>query len=223
MIVYGLRGLAAYAHHAEVLGERDAEVRLSRPVCTAALHRCQRHTVQPHCIAASAARAPPIACRAPPYLLSLLPLSHSPPVFPWLQVDAFMAKAYAFLCSEDALDLGKVLGMVDEVGAAGVKGMRLLDHGESSQGVGWVRGGQGLIELPWTLCFCPCLCCLLILPADPASWPPPCRPHQQVWAPRAHPGSHHPQEGQGGAHQRPRPPGGCQQCGWQQGGCRVAA
>ena len=84
------------------------------------------------------------------------------------QVDEFLAKCYAFLCSEDALDLGKVggcsaadrpdpsaacgavrvsargcclcrgaspllppqtLAMVDECGAAGLKGMRLLDHG----------------------------------------------------------------------------------------------
>ena len=48
MICYGLRGLGAYAHHAEVLGERDASV------------------------------------------------------------DRFMAEGYAFLCSEDSLDLGKV-------------------------------------------------------------------------------------------------------------------
>ena len=47
-INYGLRGLAAYSHHAEVLGHRDADV------------------------------------------------------------DAFLAEAYAFLCSEEALDLGKV-------------------------------------------------------------------------------------------------------------------
>ena len=40
-----------------------------------------------------------------------------------------MARCYAFLCSEDALDLGKTLGMVDELGAVGVKGMQLLDKG----------------------------------------------------------------------------------------------
>ena len=136
MIVYGLRGLAAYAHHAEVLGERDAEVR--HPWTARSMH-------SPRCTAASAARAALSAYIAPPAeFLSLslslslsLTLTHSlsPSPFPCLQVDAFMAKAYAFLCSEDALDLGKVLGMVDEVGAAGVKGMRLLDHGEQV----WLR------------------------------------------------------------------------------------
>ena len=73
-----------------------------------------------------------------------------------------MAKAYAFLCSEDALDLGKVLGMVDEVGAAGVKGMRLLDHGEqvwlrerllAGEGGGGAGGGGG-----WGVgCVCVCV------------------------------------------------------------------
>ncbi|PSC68490.1 hydroxylamine reductase [Micractinium conductrix] len=72
-INYGLRGLAAYSHHAEVLGHRDADV------------------------------------------------------------DAFLAEAYAFLCSEEALDLGKVLAMVDATGAAGLKGMALLDHGNTSK------------------------------------------------------------------------------------------
>ncbi|EFN59446.1 hypothetical protein CHLNCDRAFT_29581 [Chlorella variabilis] len=73
MITYGLRGLAAYSHHAEVLGHRDPEV------------------------------------------------------------DEFMARCYAFLCSEDALDLGKTLGMVDELGAVGVKGMQLLDKGHTTK------------------------------------------------------------------------------------------
>ncbi len=77
MITYGLRGLCAYSHHAEVLGQRDADV------------------------------------------------------------DKFVAEAYAFLCSEDALDLGKVLGMVDAAGAAGLKAMKILDEGE----------GQGLFVL----------------------------------------------------------------------------
>ncbi|KAL4859420.1 Hydroxylamine reductase [Chlorella vulgaris] len=73
MITYGLRGLAAYSHHAEVLGHHDPEV------------------------------------------------------------DRFMARCYAFLCSEAALDLGATLAMVDEVGAVGVKGMRLLDQGHTTK------------------------------------------------------------------------------------------
>lgn len=73
MITYGLRGLCAYTHHAEVLGQRDASV------------------------------------------------------------DKFVAEAYAFLCSEDALDLGKVLGMVDACGAAGLTAMKILDEGHTSK------------------------------------------------------------------------------------------
>ncbi|KAL4431026.1 hypothetical protein ABPG75_006282 [Micractinium tetrahymenae] len=73
MITYGLRGLAAYSHHAEVLGEHDREV------------------------------------------------------------DEFLAAAYAFLCSEAALDLGATLDMVDQTGAAGLKGMKLLDHAHTSK------------------------------------------------------------------------------------------
>lgn len=73
MITYGLRGLAAYSHHAEVLGQRDPEV------------------------------------------------------------DEFLARCYAFLCSEDALDLGNTLDMIDQLGAAGVLGMKLLDHGHTSR------------------------------------------------------------------------------------------
>ncbi len=44
-------------------------------------------------------------------------------------MDEFLARAYAFLCSEEALDLGATLDMVDQTGAAGLGGMRLLDHG----------------------------------------------------------------------------------------------
>jgi hydroxylamine reductase len=73
MICYGLRGLGAYAHHAEVLGERDASV------------------------------------------------------------DRFMAEGYAFLCSEDSLDLGKTLAMVDATGAAGLTGMTILDRGHTTK------------------------------------------------------------------------------------------
>jgi hypothetical protein len=48
-----------------------------------------------------------------------------------------VAECYAFLCSEDALDLGKVLAMVDAAGAAGLKAMKLLDEGE------WTQPGEG--------------------------------------------------------------------------------
>ena len=83
MITYGLRGLCAYTHHAEVLGQRDASV------------------------------------------------------------DKFVAEAYAFLCSEDALDLGKVLGMVDACGAAGLTAMKILDEGERSSVMGELASKLG--------------------------------------------------------------------------------
>eukprot|EP00887_Chlorella_sp_A99_P004561 scaffold84.g4561.t1 len=69
MLTYGLRGLAAYAHHAEALGQRSAAV------------------------------------------------------------DAFMAEAYAFLCSPPASDVGTLLPMVLRVGEVNLEAMALLDGG----------------------------------------------------------------------------------------------
>ena len=77
MICYGLRGLCAYAHHAEVVGQRDADV------------------------------------------------------------DAFVAEGYAFLCSEDALDLGKV-------GAGGARWLAGRAGTLETRGGGarWVEAGR---------------------------------------------------------------------------------
>ncbi|KAL4422506.1 hypothetical protein ABPG75_008703 [Micractinium tetrahymenae] len=69
MLVYGLRGLAAYTHHAAMLGQRSATV------------------------------------------------------------DKFIAEAYAFLCSPDASDVGKVLGMILKTGEVNLESMALLDGG----------------------------------------------------------------------------------------------
>ncbi|KPF45288.1 hypothetical protein IP76_08605, partial [Rhizobium sp. AAP43] len=69
MLTYGLRGLAAYTHHAAMLGQRSATV------------------------------------------------------------DKFIAEAYAFLCSPDASDVGKVLGMILRTGEVNLESMALLDGG----------------------------------------------------------------------------------------------
>ena len=162
MITYGLRGLCAYTHHAEVLGQRDADV------------------------------------------------------------DRFVAECYAFLCSPDALDLGKTLAMVDACGAAGLKAMKALDEGALCAAVGcdalpqcmhrvWGAGrgcacaaagvpaglGSGASALErWAPPACLPAVHSLLPPTDrrrclPAAWTPPCRPHLQVWAPGAHAGAHH--------------------------------
>ena len=57
-----------------------------------------------------------------------------------------MARAYAFLCSPDALELPKVLAMVDEAGKASLAAMKLLDHGACVRvwGAGWGVGVFGL-------------------------------------------------------------------------------
>jgi hypothetical protein len=73
MLTYGLRGLCAYTHHAEVLGQRNPEV------------------------------------------------------------DRFVAEAYAFLCSEDATSVDKVLGMVLKCGEVNLKAMQILDEGHTSK------------------------------------------------------------------------------------------
>lgn len=124
MITYGLRGLAAYSHHAEVLGERDREVGRCR---------ARRPPARCHCLPASVCPCTRGACTGvvhPP------PSPPAPPLTRCPQVDEFMASAYAFLCSEEALDLGATLDMVDQTGAAGLKGMRLLDHGARPR-LGW--------------------------------------------------------------------------------------
>lgn len=112
--------------------------------------------------------------------------SPSPP-----QVDRFMARCYAFLCSEAALDLGATLAMVDEVGAVGVKGMRLLDQGEAGMHQLLLESVQGLVRrsaaiaLSWCLCFCwlritPCTRShALTAPTEPPTdlvHPPPATP-----------------------------------------------
>ncbi len=73
MLTYGLRGLCAYTHHAEVLGQRNADV------------------------------------------------------------DAFVAEAYAFLCSEDAQSVDKVLGMVLKCGETNLTAMQILDAGHTTK------------------------------------------------------------------------------------------
>ena len=96
MVTYGLRGLAAYTHHAEVLGQRDPEVRCIDLSCWAGLIGCELVWMQ-QCVAV--------------HISVLYDRTAFPdPPLTAAQVDKFVAKAYAFLCSEDALDLGKVGG-----------------------------------------------------------------------------------------------------------------
>jgi hypothetical protein len=89
-------------------------------------------------------------------------------------VDEFTARCYAFLCSEDALDLGKTLGMVDALGAAGVKGMQLLDHGEGGSSGVWPPGADAC-ELHAAGLPCGSRC-----PISPVSVKPAVNAHQAV-------------------------------------------
>jgi hypothetical protein len=68
-----------------------------------------------------------------------------------------MARCYAFLCSEAALDLGATLAMVDEVGAVGVKGMRLLDQGEADTHQLLLEAVPGLVRRSAATALCWCL------------------------------------------------------------------
>ena len=121
MICYGLRGLAAYAHHAEVLGHRDPEV---RQLGSAALLQLPRLVLAPAWTRQPWQPRPKTRhrCLATSLLPRLTSLPASPHVSP--KVDAFIAEGYAFLCSEASLDLCAVRGALWGKGAQLAYGAR---------------------------------------------------------------------------------------------------
>jgi hypothetical protein len=155
LLTYGLKGVAAYAHHAEMLGMVDEKV------------------------------------------------------------DDDLQRCLAFLASPESSKPEAVLAQAMALGEVNFRVMALLDKGHTSRWAGsthhvmlaWLHAADSCSPLPLPADYQPVLGPLVLAcygAPQVSDTPPAAAPALQVRQPRAHPGAHHPGQGQGHPHQWPR-------------------
>jgi hypothetical protein len=142
-----------------------------------------------------------------------LPPPFRPPPQVDPQIDDDLQRVLAFLACPESAQPEAVLAQAMALGEVNFRVMALLDKGHTSRWVSVVSGAWGadycaIACLPACLLVCMCLVYLCRTASarhkTSCADMPPALPACQVRQPRAHPGAHHPREGQGHPHQRPR-------------------